>query len=60
MELLFCCFIVFFFVVLGWEIHRQKVRRKKAIEDAYAFAPQNTLGGARFAGNDDLRKGGLL
>ncbi len=60
MELLVYVFIVFVFAAIGWENHRQKVRRRKQIQAAYAFTPTNTLGGARFAGNDDLRKGGLL
>jgi len=60
MELLVYVFIVFLFAVIGWENHRQKVRRQKSVKDAYAFTPQNTLGGARFANNDDLREAGLL
>lgn len=52
--------IVVFFVVVAWAYHHEKVKRKKQIKAAYEFNPANTLGGARFANNDDLRKAGLL
>ncbi len=37
-----------------------KAQRRKQIKAAYDFAPANVHGGARFAGNDDLRKAGLF
>ena len=37
-----------------------KAQRRKQIKAAYDFAPANVHGGARFAGNDDLREAGLF
>jgi len=34
--------------------------RRKRVERAYSFTPANVHGGARFAGDDDLRKAGLF
>ena len=53
-------FIVLFVMAYGWEKHRLKALRQKSVKAAYEFTPENTLGGARFAGNDDLREAGLL
>lgn len=38
----------------------ERKQRRKAIRDAYSFNPGNVHGGAKFAGNDDLRKAGLF
>jgi type IV secretion system protein VirD4 len=38
----------------------EEARRRKMIRQAYSFTPANTLGGARFATNDDLRAAGLF
>lgn len=39
---------------------RGRARRRKQIKRAYGFSPANVFGGARFAGNDDLRDAGLF
>ena len=53
-------FIVLFVMAYGWEKHRLKALRQKSVKAAYEFTPENTLGGASFAGNDDLREAGLF
>jgi len=56
---LFLILIVLVLLALADRAH-VNARRRKQIQAAYEFAPANVHGGARFAGNDDLRAAGLF
>lgn len=51
--------LMFPMLVIALHLYSKAMRRKQ-IKAAYQFAPANVHGGARFAGNDDLREAGLF
>lgn len=60
MELLILLYIGFLVVLTVIARISERKQRRKAVRDAYTFNPANVHGGAKLAGNDDLRNAGLF